>query len=88
LYGSLREIRCEAFRLAIESAQHLMLWPAVLMGQELQDLDPDGGRALRQDQSIPLLAKIDAERQALASDRSTDAPALGRGFRSAAVRPD
>lgn len=29
------------------------------------DLDPDGRRALRQEQSVPLLAKIDAERQAL-----------------------
>jgi len=30
------------------------------------DLDPERRRALRQDQSVPLLAKIDAERQALA----------------------
>jgi transposase len=30
------------------------------------DLDPHGRRALRQEQSLPLLAKIDAERQALA----------------------
>jgi transposase len=30
------------------------------------ELDPDARRALRQEQSVPLLAKIDAERQALA----------------------
>jgi transposase len=30
------------------------------------DLNPEGRRALRQEQSVPLLAKIDAERQALA----------------------
>jgi transposase len=33
---------------------------------EAADLDPEGRRALRQEQSVPLLAKIDAERQALA----------------------
>jgi transposase len=31
------------------------------------ELDPDGRHAVRQEQSIPLLAKIDAERQALAN---------------------
>jgi transposase len=33
---------------------------------EAADLNPQGRRALRQEQSLPLLAKIDAERQALA----------------------
>jgi len=34
--------------------------------RDAADLDPDGRLALRQERSVPLLAKIDAERQALA----------------------
>jgi transposase len=44
------------------------------------DLDPDGQRALRQDQSVPLLAKIDAERQALARTVLPKSP-LGEAVR-------
>jgi hypothetical protein len=33
--------------------------------RDAADLDPDGRLALRQERSVPLLAKIDAERQAL-----------------------
>jgi transposase len=44
------------------------------------DLDPDGRRALRQDQSVPLLAKIDAERQALARTVLPKSP-LGEAVR-------
>jgi len=34
--------------------------------RDAAELDPDLGRALRQDRSVPLLARIDAERDALA----------------------
>ena len=48
--------------------------------QAAADLDPDGRRALRQEQSTPLLTKIDAERQALARTVLPKSP-LGEAVR-------
>lgn len=48
--------------------------------QAAADLDPDSRRALRQEQSMPLLAKIDAERQALARTVLPKSP-LGEAVR-------
>jgi transposase len=48
--------------------------------QAAGDLQPDGRRAVRQEQSVPLLAKIDAERQALARTVLPKSP-LGEAVR-------
>ena len=48
--------------------------------QAAADFDPDARRALRQEQSVPLLAKIDAERQALARTALPKSP-LGDAVR-------
>jgi transposase len=48
--------------------------------QAAADLDPDARRALRQEQSAPLLVKIDAERQALARTVLPKSP-LGEAVR-------
>ena len=42
--------------------------------REAADLDPESRRARRQEQSVPLLAKIDAERQALARTVLPESP--------------
>jgi transposase len=48
--------------------------------QAAAELDPDGRRALRQEQSAPLLMKIDAERQALSRTVLPKSP-LGEAVR-------